>query len=237
MKNYSASGEVRTVTVAETITSGKVYDLGNGIFGVAKTDGVSGDLVAFCLEGVYTLDITAGDTAEAGDPAYYSPITNGASVIAVGPKIGVFVADVGSGDDTAEVYVDGIPGTVFVEGVAILNATAGLAIGTHSFGPEVPKGARLISTFVKVFTTFTSATDAATLALGVVTDDATGIFGAVAISNGANPWDSGTFAQSATTDAAPSPVTTARRRFLATVAVEAITAGRLAVIYRYAVTG
>lgn len=84
----------------------------------------------------------------------------------------------------------------------------------------------------QVVTTFTSATDAASLALGIPTDDVDGIKAAVAISNGANAWDA-TAKQVACIQtgatSADSEVTTAERNIVITNAhaSEATTAGKM----------
>lgn len=84
----------------------------------------------------------------------------------------------------------------------------------------------------QVKTTFTSATDAATLSIGIPTDDAAGIVAAIAISNVANPWDA-TAKQVATIQtgatSADSEVTTAERTIILTNthASEATTAGKI----------
>jgi len=114
------------------------------------------------------------------------------------------------------------------------DATGGKAIGSYAFGPSLPDNAIVIKAFYRVLTTFTSAGDLATIALGVQSDAAAGIKVAVAINNGANPWDAGNH-DAIPDGAAANMVTqlTAARQFLATVAVEAITAGVLQVFAQY----
>lgn len=236
MINYSQSGDVLTITVAATITAGKLFDLGNGMFGVAQSSGVSGDSIAFVRSGRFSsMIMTAGNTAEKGDGVYFDSTISGVSVKAVGPKVGVLAEDVGASDAAADVILTGEVGAVFHDFVAVLNATGGLSIGSTAFGPEFPIGARVVGTWINVMTTLTSGTDAATIAIGWPTDDASGVDVAIAISDATNPWDNG-FRLSDTTDAAPSSRMTARRRLTAVVAVEALTAGTLAVSGQYIVT-
>lgn len=236
MINYSQSGDVFTLTVAATITSGKLFDLGNGMFGVAQSSGVSGDSIAFVRSGRFSsMIMTAGNTAEKGDGVYFDSTISGVSVKAVGPKVGVLAADVAGADAAADVILTGEVGAVFFDFVAVLNATGGLSIGSTAFGPEFPIGARVVGTWINVITTFTSGTDAGTIAIGWPTDDAAGVDVAIAINDVSNPWDNG-FRLSDTTDAAPSSRMTARRRLTAVVAVEALTAGTLAVSGQYIVT-
>lgn len=116
-------------------------------------------------------------------------------------------------------------------GRAVFTATGGKAIGAHGLGLVVPKGAVLTRVLYKVLTTFTSATDAATIALSVIS--ANDLVSAVAISNGANPWDATSIpvATAVThTLATNLAVTTdGGKELTATVAVEALTAGKLVV--------
>ena len=116
-------------------------------------------------------------------------------------------------------------------------ATSGKAIGTHGLGLTIPKGALVTKAYYKVLTTFTSATDAATIALQV--KSANDLVTAVAISNGGNPWDAGggvvctptgTLANEVDNDTADSEVS-------AVVAVEALTAGKLVLWVEWAYYG
>jgi len=102
----------------------------------------------------------------------------------------------------------------------------------------LPDNSRIIHAFYEVITTFTSATDAATISLGIPTDDVAGIKAAIAISNGANPYDAGAFAATIQDDTVTnqSEKTTAARTIQATVAVEALTAGKLMLWVKYITT-
>ena len=104
----------------------------------------------------------------------------------------------------------------------------------------IPKGAVIMNAWYNVNTTFTSATDAATIAIGVETDAATGIVAAVAISNGGNPWDAGkhTCIPDFATVADYTTITTAERRIIYTLgAAEDLTAGKLHLHITYAIMG
>lgn len=124
---------------------------------------------------------------------------------------------------------------------AVFDATGGKAIGSHTLyeadadgnpNASLPDNAIITRAWYDVLTTFTSATDAATIAL---TSNAAGdLKVAIAISNGANPWDAGLI------DAIPQgddPATfvkmSADRNLVATVAVEALTAGKLRLYVEY----
>ncbi len=236
MEIYHSSGEILTVTAGEAMTSGRLYDAGNGLYGVAQASAEIGGLVALVRKGRFVLPCIAGFTCEKGDHAYFDPSTAGdISSKAYGPRVGQFASDLLVGDATADVILDGEPGTVIVDFVAVLSASGGKAIGSHAFGPEFPIGARVLGTWINNTATFTSATDAATIAIGWPTDDASGVDSAIAISDATNPWDAG-FRLSDTTQAAPSPRMTARRQLTAVVAVEALTAGEFVITGQYVVT-
>lgn len=124
-----------------------------------------------------------------------------------------------------------------------LDATDGKAVGTHNLvdyttGEEIelPEGAYIVDGFYDVLTTFTSAgADAGTIALGVATDTMV-TKTAVAISNGANPWDAGI--KALIQDGAVANIvgpTTSNRKLTLTVAGQALTAGKIMVRYLYTV--
>lgn len=127
----------------------------------------------------------------------------------------------------------------------LLDATGGKVAGTYSLVDPVtlqawtlPNKAVVIGGWYDVTTTFTSATDAATIALGINTDFAAGLKAAIAISNGANAYDAGRVAiipvGTAATHVGP---TTADRPVIAVVAVENLTAGVLRLVITYVVRG
>lgn len=110
-------------------------------------------------------------------------------------------------------------------------------IGAHGLGVFLPDNAIIKRSWYSVETTFTSATDAATIALGTPTDgSAAGIKAAVAISNVANAWDAGLVEGIQVGTAATFHARlTAQRELTATVAVEALTAGKLILFVEYVV--
>lgn len=116
-------------------------------------------------------------------------------------------------------------------------ATDGGAIGAITLrGPKLPAGAVITRAFYRVLTTLTSATDAATGSLGILVDDVAGIKAAIAISNGANPWDAGNVECIQTGAASAfSEITTAERDITFTIAVEALTAGAFVLVCDYEV--
>lgn len=138
--------------------------------------------------------------------------------------------------------IDAIPQSLAKRVVLKFDATSGKAIGTYNLVQlngeafTLPDNARVLSADYEVQTTFTSATDAATISLGIATDDVAGLLAAVAISTG-TPFDAGI------KDGIPNhqastyseKTTAATRTIDAVVAVEALTAGVLVVILDYAV--
>lgn len=116
--------------------------------------------------------------------------------------------------------------------MGIFDATSGKDIGTHTIAAELPDNAIVTRVDYEVITTFTSATDAATVALTL--QSAGDIKAAVAISNGANAWDAAVPAVTLVTGATSAYIKlTAARTLSATVAVEALTAGKLRVYADY----
>ncbi len=133
-------------------------------------------------------------------------------------------------------------GINYVMGIIDMADTAQRTIATHDMKDingnaiTLPKGAVILDGIAFVKTTFTSATDAGTIALGVETDSAAGLKAAIAISNGANPWDAGKTALIPVGTAATAlTALTADRKLQYTVAVEALTAGKMVVYVQYIV--
>jgi hypothetical protein len=104
-------------------------------------------------------------------------------------------------------------------------------VGAHDISVDLPAKAIITRLSYEVLTTFTSATDAGTIALSVEAAD--DLKAAVAISNGANPWDAGIKAGIPVATAATYVKTTVARKIVATVAVEALTAGKMYVYADY----
>lgn len=116
------------------------------------------------------------------------------------------------------------------------SATSGMrTIAAHGLGVTIPDNAIVCGGFIDGLTTFTSATDAATIAISLQT--ANDIRSAVAISTGVS-WDApAIFAivPKANTPESTGIKLTAAREITATVAVEALTAGKCTVFLYYTV--
>jgi hypothetical protein len=111
-------------------------------------------------------------------------------------------------------------------GRCVFTATGGKAIAPHGMGLTIPKGSSITRCVYKVLTTFTSATDAATIALHCVA--ANDIVSAAAISSGTT-WDASIPIVCVPVTATLSTWlhTTVDSEVTATVAIEALTAGKL----------
>lgn len=127
-------------------------------------------------------------------------------------------------------------------------------IAAHGLGVYLPDNAIVVRAWYDVITTFTSATDAGTLALKV--QGANDLVSALAISDGSNIFDAGlhgtlTAGTTTLTEAAPNTRTqivhaadivagfiklTAERELTVTVAVEALTAGKLVLFVEYVIS-
>jgi hypothetical protein len=130
--------------------------------------------------------------------------------------------------------------------------TAQRAIGAYGLGVYLPTKAIITNVIVDVVTTFTSATDAATIALSA--QAANDIVSALAISDASNIWDAGlrgskvgfpAFANDAAEDTAVEVAAlfagsmvklTASRELTATIAVEALTAGKANIFVEYIIS-
>lgn len=130
------------------------------------------------------------------------------------------------------------------------NDSAGVSnktVAAHGTGVFLPLGAILTNAWTDVKTTFTSSTSAATIALKVQT--ANDIVSAIALNSGSSRWASGlggtvlgtqaldgnalTAINAAAANAAAMIKLTAEREIVATVAVEALTAGKMGIYVEY----
>lgn len=112
-------------------------------------------------------------------------------------------------------------------------AKQGGAVGAIGLGSFLPDNAIIVGGFLDVITTFTSAADTATIAIHA--ESANDIVTAVAINVG-TPWDAGL--QAIIPDEvtiAGAFKTTQAREITATIAVQAVTAGRLRGYLEYVV--
>lgn len=111
-------------------------------------------------------------------------------------------------------------------------------IASHGLGVYLPDNAIITRAWYEVLTTFADGVDdSATIALSIPTDDVAGIVAATAISAGGNVWDAGNHEAIQTGTAANfSEKCTAERELTATVAVAALTAGKLRLYAEYVIS-
>jgi len=238
MNNYKGEIDTLTLSPGVALTSGGVYDIGSGVLGVAVATTASTDPAAVQMEGVFRVSKVSGAIAStihtaaeawsASQIIYWDQTNSVATTKAVGSRMGIARDAAASGDAYGYVVMDALntPQAPIVV-TAVLRQSLNSTIGTHTLpGGKIPSGYVPISYMYYVNTTFTSATDAATIALGVETDDTDALKAATAISSGTT-WD----ATGAPIVAAPAAgVKTADERSLvAVIAVEALTAGVLTV--------
>jgi len=244
----SAAAITEAFTIAKNGADDDAYILATGatdnlvaIFQHTVT--ASGLTVRLMTHGISS--IVYGGTVTRGAPL--TSDANGRAVVAVaGQSIIGFATVAGVSGDIGYCRISpgliasagGVDGNTFkFLARATFDATAGKAIGSHGLGVSLPDNAIITRSWYEVITTFTSATDAGTIALGIPTDDVAGIKAAVAISDGTNPWDAGIVEgiQDGTA-AAFSVKTTAVRELTADVAVEALTAGKLVLFCEYVIS-
>ncbi len=104
--------------------------------------------------------------------------------------------------------------------------SASRTVAPHGCGLIIPKNAIVTFAAYDVLTTFTSAADTATIAVKIVA--ANDVVSAVAINDGANPWDAGLFETIPKVETSSTWLTTtANSEVTFTVAVQALTAGKL----------
>lgn len=149
--------------------------------------------------------------------------------------------------------------TVVKVASAVFDPSANAAqrtVAAHNLGVYIPDNAIITRAWYDVITTFTSAADSATIKLGLVTQGDAAFVAAIAISDASNPWDAGlhgtlTAGTTTLTEATPNTrtqivhaadiaagyvKTTAERQLVATVGVQALTAGKLILYVEYVIS-
>jgi predicted RecA/RadA family phage recombinase len=240
MQSYLASAtEIAFQTAPGAMTVDVPYVYGGRIIipcdtvaaGEAVTAKTSGLLLLDKVSGAISNSPHTGAETIAENQRLYWDATNS---VVTGKSLGLFIgyAAVAAGSSATKVRVLVVDSNIEsdLKFVGYFDASAGKAIGTHElmmFGPDIPAGFIPTQLQYDVHTTFTSATDAATIALGVKTDDEDCLKTALAISNGANPYAAGVV--KVPTLAVAGIETTAARKLVAVVASEALTAGSMTV--------
>jgi hypothetical protein len=118
-------------------------------------------------------------------------------------------------------------------------AVNGGAIGAIPLAATLPVGALVVGGFIEVVTTCTTAgADAGTMAVHV--QGANDVVSAIAVSNGANPWDAGKQAivpKANTPESTAIKIATTAKPITATIAGQAFTAGKFIVFLYYVMGG
>lgn len=107
-------------------------------------------------------------------------------------------------------------------------------VAAHALGTAIPDDAFVTAAWYWVETTCTSATDAGTIAISI--EGADDVVSAIAISDGTNPWDTSAKPVEGVPKLETTSTwlaTTAARQITATVAVEALTAGKVHIWAEY----
>lgn len=241
-------GDLITITAGDALDSGVPFVINAAAgFALPIADAASGDAVAVrscghlrlpkVSEAIASTVHTAAEAFDAGELVYWDDANKKATRKAIGPRLGWCTKDVASSGAYVEVLVEDPRPPSQIDVVAILDATLHSSIGTHALeGNKIPKGFIVKSYTYRPLITFTSATDAATIALGVETQDDDCLKTATAISVGTT-WDALSPATPVQANAAAVIETTAERSITAKIAVEALTAGRMAVIAHCAYHG
>jgi predicted RecA/RadA family phage recombinase len=241
-----ASGDEFQFTATGAVTAGVPVVLG-GMVLLPVNSGVSGDKINAKITGVHQLAKKAATAFTEGQACYWDATNAEVTDLATdGTFIGYCANTGGRAAALTVVWVRMAPDAIAADAAA-KTGTAFLlydfdvdtgAIGSY-YGDALPDNAVVLHSSYEVLTTLTSATDAATGALGVETDDVAGLLAAIAISNGANPWDAGYFDGIQDGAAANFSVktTAAGRRLQFDVAVEALTAGKFIAWAQWVVTG
>lgn len=234
MNNYLGDSDtVALVAPAAGTVSSTPYLIGSTLV-VPMSTQASGEQVTAVTEGCFSIaKVSAAITgtphiaAEAwtvGQDLHWDVTNSVLTPKAIGPRVAICTVAAGASDTTGQCMLTP-QRTGLQVCTAVFDATSGKAIGTHTLtGNSLPSGAVIVQRDYYVITTFTSATDAATIALGATTQDDDCLKAAIAISAGANPWDAGVFIPAVP---AAAIMTTAARTLCAVVAVEALTAGKL----------
>lgn len=192
-----------------------------------------------------------GGTVSIGDPLYvdssgtlqknvfgnYFTVGRALEAGVLGDTIAVDMRDRGYNQTQADMTEDNcmVPAR-WIKACFNPSATSGSrTIAAHGLGVYLPDNAIVIRSFYVVETTFTSATDAATIAIHV--QAANDIVTATAISAGGNVWDAGNHEAIQDTWAVAdfTTRTSAISEVTATVASEALTAGKLYLYLQYIV--
>lgn len=231
--------QIGVTAPAGGVSSGDPVQVG-ALFGVALDDALAAASVIISTMGIHKIAKVAAQVIAEGDKLYFDTVN---AELSTSPEAGDHVAVAHLAATGAATRVTAkLTGHPHVDALGVakleLDATGGLAIGSV-FGDTLPDNAIVTRAWYEVLVTFADGVaDAATIALGIETDDVAGIVAAVAISGGGNVWDAGLHEaiQDGTVTNFTTKTTAAGRRLQADVAGVDLTAGRLILNVEYHVT-
>jgi hypothetical protein len=186
---------------------------------------VAGDQLDQAANGQVTKHVSGQVVGVAREPS-----TEAGSII----RAYLYASGTGEAEAEGDSAVDGLSEMGTARATFNPSLTAGMrTIAAHGLGVTIPNKAIVVGGFIQVNTTFTSATDAGTIAISI--QGANDIVLAIAISNGGNPWDAGLHAIIPKTNTPESTgiALTADREITATVAVEALLTGKATIFLYY----
>lgn len=128
MTNFVEEGCVLDYTAGGAITSGQVVIDGQFI-GIASKSGVSGDVIAVNLKGVYTLAKDTSTAITKGDKLFWSVADSEITKVATDKPIGIAWTAAGSSDTSVQVKLD-------TSNVAPVAAFVAFTAGTNLVGVD-----------------------------------------------------------------------------------------------------
>lgn len=208
----------------------------NGVLNIAgagaPSSGSSGTGVLVCGKGSLYFDVTNGVTYQ-NSGTITSPTWTLLAVnnIAAGTLTRAMLTTALQGSAAGLGFISAARATFDPSAVA-----GDRTVAAHGLGVTIPDDAVVMGGFYDVKTTFTSAADSATIAIMI--QGANDIVSAIAISDVSNPWDAptiGAIVPKINTPETTGIKLTAAREITATVAVQALTAGKLSINLFYVV--
>ena len=228
------AGKAVVTTTSKHIDALVITDGGLALGAGAGTAVTSTAAELNILDGVTStaaeLNVLDGVTSTAAELNILDGVTSTAAELNILDGVTATAAEINSLDDSA-VFADGLS-RVRVASATYDFAVDGGAISAIDLGVTLPDNAIILDGMVDVITTLTTAgADAGTIALHAnAADD---IVTAIAVSDGTNPWDEGLRAIKQLGTSTTVTKLTAARAITATIAGQAVTAGKFVVFLRY----
>ena len=230
MRNFVSDDGSLSFTAATALTGGRFYRSG-GLVGIIAATVASGAVATLETCGVYEYE-KAAEAIAIGDDLFWDVENDVLTVLPIGPRVGIATRAAESGDDYVRVML--AERASYGDRITVVGtydfAEHGGAVGTITFGPDLPPGYYVDSAHYDVKTVPTSG-GSATIALGFETIGATTVKAATAFDNAAY---SSTGLKAASGPVAATPSTwlatdSAGKAFSITIATAALTGGKIAV--------